>query len=290
MRHARHLKKQLEYARFVHLFVVLVVVLLIFLFTTIPHKRWILLTVLVLSAGIHPGLILKRSWHRIAGTFLALLLLIPLLYLMQLNYRLISVCFVLALVASTVTGLNLKRYDIKVFFTTIVVFLLIAETIDIHSPQGPFEMVTNRGICTLIGAAILLVGDYVLFNAWRYSHKLYAYHQVMLYYFLKKSARAIRNARTSHANRFIFIERLRSEVISNYLPITMSAENLTLDLKTSEQVRQQVAEFQDIIWQIRRTLFAMTFSELMLYSETASEAHWQRFNALMHKARGLILR
>src|SRR5690606_5719406 len=126
----------------------------LFLFTTIPERRWVLLTVLVISAGIEPGLIIQRSAHRIWGTFAALFILVPLLYLMQFNYRFVSVAFILAIIGLNVSSLNAKRYDITVFFITVAVFLLLAQTTDSNSPEGPFQMVVNRGSCTLIGIVI----------------------------------------------------------------------------------------------------------------------------------------
>jgi len=285
MLHTEQLKKKLELARFIHILSIIILVLVIFLFTTIPYKRWILLTVIVLSAGIQPGLILRRAWHRITGTFLALLCLLPLLYLMQLNYRFIPVIFIAALIAAGVTGLNPERYDIKVFFTTIVVFLLIAQTIDVNTPEGPFEMVINRGLCTLIGAAIILISDYVLFNAYQYSQKLYLYHQMMLYDFLKNCGMEIKNAREQKVNTYIFIDQLRNEMINHFLPITVSSKSLLLDINSSQNLKRQVMEFQNTIWEIRHIIFALTFSEIILYSKEASHAHWQQYTELMDKAR-----
>ena len=123
MQRTQNLKKKLEYARFIHLLVIYMVTLAIYLFTTIPHKRWILLTVLVISAGIEPGLILKRSKHRIMGTLLGLILLIPLLYTLQLNYRLVPVVFIIALIGMIVSSLKPSRYDISVFFITLSVII-----------------------------------------------------------------------------------------------------------------------------------------------------------------------
>ncbi|HFD2362500.1 TPA: FUSC family protein, partial [Legionella pneumophila] len=185
------LKKKLDYARFIHLVIMFMVAMLIFLFSTFPEKWWVLITVLSVSAGIEPGLIIRRAKHRIGGTLLALIILIPLLYLLQLNYRLISILFVLAIVGLSVATLNTRRYDISVFFITLVVFFLMAQTEEATSPRGPFEMVLNRGICTLLGVFIVLAGDYFLFQAYRYSHRLYFFHQVMVYDFLNDIVRKI---------------------------------------------------------------------------------------------------
>src|SRR5690348_14094960 len=100
------MRKRLDYARFTHLTGMFMIAMFIYLFSTIPHKFWVLLTVLVVSAGIEPGLIIRRAIHRINGTFAGLALMIPLLYLMQLNYRLIPIVFVLAIIGLAVTSLN----------------------------------------------------------------------------------------------------------------------------------------------------------------------------------------
>lgn len=113
---AAKLKKKLDYARFTQLAVMFMVAMWIYLFTTIPHKWWVLLTVIMISAGIEPGLIIRRSIHRIGGTFAALLILIPLIYLMQINYRFIPVVFIFGIIGLAVTALNTRRYDISVFF------------------------------------------------------------------------------------------------------------------------------------------------------------------------------
>ncbi|MGL5742723.1 MAG: FUSC family protein [Legionella sp.] len=87
----------------------------IYLFSTIPHNWWVLLTVIVISAGIEPWLIVRRAIHRIGGTFAALIILIPLIYLMQLNYRFIPVVFIAAITGLAVSSINTNRYDISVF-------------------------------------------------------------------------------------------------------------------------------------------------------------------------------
>jgi hypothetical protein len=283
------LKKRLQYARFIHLLIIYILALAIFLFTNLPHKRWILLTVLVISGGIEPGLILKRSRHRVIGTLLALTLMIPLLYLLQLNYRLIPVVFIIALIGMMVSSLNPDRYDISVFFITIVVFFLIAQTSDVHTGTGPFEMVINRAICTMIGIGIVLASDYFLFQTYQYSQKLYLYHQLMILDFLKAISRQIIQIRDEGGNRFLFIERLRNEFIDHYSLINISSENLKLDLKASPRIKKQVDSFQQTIWQLRRLVFALSFSELIQPSPQASANHWQKYEALMIKAKNSLI-
>ncbi|HHF7372961.1 FUSC family protein [Legionella bozemanae] len=282
---ATQLKKKLDYARFTHLAIMFMVAMLIYLFTTIPHKWWILLTVIVISAGIEPGLIVRRAIHRIGGTFAALLILIPLIYLLQLNYRLVPVVFIIGIIGLSVTALNTRRYDISVFFITIVVFLLLAQTTDVNSPAGPFEMVLNRGICTLLGIFIVLVGDYFLFQAYRYSQKLYLFHQMMVYNFFNKIVKEIIKCRTEKINTFIFVEKLRSQVIKNCAPIEISSENLKLEVKINSETKERVDIFQETIRDIRRLIFALCVSEFVLHSTTTTEKHLLQFKILMNKAR-----
>lgn len=279
------LKKKLDYARFTHLAVMFMVAMLIYLFTTIPHKLWVLLTVIVISAGIEPGLILRRAVHRIGGTFAALLILIPLIYFMQLNYRLIPVVFIIAIIGLAVSSINTNRYDISVFFITLVVFFLLAQTIDANSPEGPFIMVINRGLCTLIGIFIVLVGDYFLFQTYHYSQKLYLFHQMMVYNFFNETVKEITKCRTTKVNSFIFVKNLRGQVIQYCAPIAISSQNLKLEVKISAQAKKRVDVFQETIWDLRRLVFALCVSEFVLHSPTTTDKHLQRFKILMYKAK-----
>lgn len=285
MLQAAELKRKLDYARFTHLVIMFMVAMFIYLFTTFPEKWWVLLTVLVISAGIEPGLIIKRAIHRIGGTFLALVILVPLIYFMQLNYRLIPVVLIISLIGMSVASLNVKRYDITVFFITLVVFFLMAQTSNPESPHGPFVMVLNRGICTLLGILIVLIGDYFLFQAFRYSQRLYLFHQIMTYEFLNDIVQQITTCNTEKINTFLFVEKLRGQVIKHYIPISISSENLKLDFKTSQYTKKRIDIFQETIWEIRRLIFALCISEFVLHSSTTTEKHLQRFKLLMNKAR-----
>ncbi|WP_133128502.1 FUSC family protein [Legionella nagasakiensis] len=290
MQHALALKKRLEYARFSHLLILFVMAIIMYAFSTLPHKWWIFLTILVISSGVEPGLIIRRSIHRIGGTLLALLFLIPLLYLLQLNYRLIPVFFILAVIGMVVASLNPGRYDICVFFITLVVFLLVAQTVEVVTPEGPVEMVLNRGICTVIGIMIVIAGDYFLFHAYRYSQRLYLFHQLQVYGFLRDIVPRIEQAHVQAINGFQFVEKLRNEMTEHFAPIAISSENLKLDLKVSAAMKQQVEAFQETIWEIRRLVFALCFSEVILPSPIAASEHLHRYHQLMAKAHDALIR
>lgn len=279
------MRRRLDYARFTHLAGMFMIAMFIYLFSTVPHKFWVLLTVLVVSAGIEPGLIARRAVHRIGGTFIALAILLPLIYLMQLNYRFISVVFILALIGLSISTLNPRRYDISVLFTTIMIFLLLAQTSESSSPEGPFDMVVNRAICTLIGIAIILVGDYFLFQGYHYSQKLYLFHQRLVYNFFRDSIQEVINTKREEINTFIFVEKLRADVIKNCSPIAISSENLLLEKKLSTRTKKQIDEFQDALWDMRRLIFALTISKFVLHTDATTEKHLQRFQELLQKAK-----
>ncbi|KTD76574.1 FUSC family protein [Legionella waltersii] len=290
MQQTSTLRKKLDYARFIHLLIMFMVAMLIFLFSTFPERLWVLITVLSVSAGAEPGLILIRAIHRAGGTILALILLIPLLYLLQLNYRLIPILFIFSLIGLSVSTLNNKRYDISVFFITLFVFFLLAQTNSATSVNGPFEMVLNRSICTVIGIFIVLVGDFFLFNAYRYSHRLYLFHQMMVYNFLNECVQNIMRADAKKLNTFLFVEKLRSQAIEHFLPISTSSENLKLDYKTTLKTKQKVDDFQQTTWEIRRLVFALCISKFVLHSPKTTKQHLLRFNLLMKKARNDFIR
>ena len=171
------------------------------------------------------------------------------------------------------------------FFITVIVFLLLAQTTDLNSPEGPFEMVLNRGLCTLIGISIVFIGDYFLFQAYHYSQKLYLLHQMMVYNFFNDVVKQIINCHTEKINTFIFVEKLRGQVIKNCAPIAISSQNLKLEVKISPQAKERVDIFQETIWDIRRVIFALCISEFVLKSSTATQKHLQRFERLMVKAK-----
>jgi hypothetical protein len=279
------LKRKLDYVRFVHLAIMYMIAMLIYLFSTLPEKWWVLLTVLVISAGIEPGLIVRRSIFRIAGTGAALTILIPLIYFVQLNYRLISIILIIAVIGLSVSALNTRRYDISVFFITLIVFLLLAQTIDLNSPQGPFTLLVDRGICTLIGICIVLIGDYFFFQTYRYSQKLYLFHQLQVYHFFRKALKQITQCNKEKINTFIFVEQLREQVLEYFAPIAISSENLKLERRISPQAKERIDIFQETIWELRRLIFALCVSEFVLHSSEATKKHIERFSLLMNRAK-----
>ncbi|KTD20346.1 integral membrane protein, YccS/YhfK family [Legionella londiniensis] len=266
-----------------------IMALCVFLFSTIPHKRWVFLSVMVICAGIQPGLIVKRSIRRIKGTMLALVLMMPVLYLVQINYRLIPVLLIGSAILMVVSGMNSNRYDIKVFFTTFFVFLLTALTVEEITAEGPVEMVLNRAICTLIGVAIILSADYFLFDSYRYGRKLYFFHQLLTYRFLKKKAQELREEKNLPVNRYTYISRLRDETNERFSALAKAAESLVSDLSADLALKKEVAQFQGTLSELRRLLFATCFARLILNSPENLTRNLVDFDALMSKAQSQML-
>ncbi|KTD20070.1 Uncharacterised protein [Legionella lansingensis] len=283
------LRTQLGYARFTHLVLIYTMGIITYVVSNMPHKWWVLLTVLVISSSIEPGLIVQRARHRIKGTLLALILMIPLLYLLQLNYRLIPVLFIGSAVGMLVTTLNLRRYDICVFFITLFAFLLTATTFTSTVPESPIEMVVNRGICTLIGILIVFIGDYLLFNSFHYSQKLYLLHQIIVYKVIKNNAEHLLSLSSESPTPIIFMEKLRNQFNDSFTLITSSSENLQSELKAGSELGEKIIHFQNTIWELRRILFAMSFSALLLKSQPITHEHFMKYQQLMKKARRLFI-
>ncbi|WED44087.1 FUSC family protein [Legionella cardiaca] len=285
-----YLRKQLGYARFIHLILIYTLGLLSYVLLTVPHKWWILLTVLVISSGLEPGLMVDRALQRIKGTLLALTLMIPLLYLLQVNYRLIPVIFIGSAVGMVVASLNFRRYDICVFFITLFALLLTGTTFTDLILESPIEMVTNRGICTFIGIAIVLIGDYFLFDAFHYSQKLYLLHQIIVYNLIRNAAQELQTSSMKVSTPYIYMEQLRAQFNHGFTLIADSGKSLRSELQTSPDLKQKITEFQDIIWELRRILFAMSFSALILKSQEVTNEHFKNYQKLISQARKAFIK
>lgn len=291
MRYSRkNLKYTLEYARYTHIAIMYLIALIIFLFSHLPHKWWVFLTVLVVSAAIEPGLILKRAKHRIYGTFLALIILLPLLYFLQLNYRLVSTLMVLSFIAMSTSSMNPERYDISVFFITLIIFLITAQTATPDTLEGPLQLVLNRGICTLIGIMIILIGDHFLFNSYQYDLKSYLFNQLTVYDCLKKTVNELRETPIDAIGTYAFMKRLYTQFNEIYSLIAISANSLSLDFNTSSSIRQQIEAFQHTIWELRLEIFSLTSALMILKTEKEVQKHLLRYEELMKVAKQQFLK
>lgn len=278
-----NLKKKLDYARFGQISFVFTIGMAMYLFTTIPHNWWIFLTVMMMSAAIEPGLIIKKSINRGKGTLIGILLFLPLIYLLQLNYRFIPLVFILLGVGISIP--NAKRYDISVIFMTMMVFTMNAYNFTVPTQEGPFETTLNRGICTVIGIIICIAGDHFLFRRFDYSRKVYFLLQHELCNTLEKKIDMIRSAHEQKLNRYLIVENLRESFNQIYSNIATSGESIRLSLTTNAEIKQKINDFSIIIWQLRKVGFGLYYSECILQDDKASQEHLERFKHLLDKAR-----
>jgi hypothetical protein len=278
-----NLKKKLDYARFGQISFVFTIGMAMYLFTTIPHNWWIFLTVMMMSAAIEPGLIIKKSINRGKGTLIGILLFLPLIYLLQLNYRFIPLVFILLGVGISIP--NAKRYDISVIFMTMMEFTMNAYNFTVPTQEGPFETTLNRGICTVIGIIICIAGDHFLFRRFDYSRKVYFLLQHELCNTLEKKIDMIRSAHEQKLNRYLIVENLRESFNQIYSNIATSGESIRLSLTTNAETKQKINDFSIIIWQLRKVGFGLYYSECILQDDKASQEHLERFKHLLDKAR-----
>ena len=277
------LKQKLSYARFGQISLVFVVGLGLYLFTTIPHNWWIFLTVMMMSAAMEPGLIVKKSINRGKGTLIGIILFLPLIYLMHLNYRVIPLVFILLGLGISLP--NARRYDISVVFMTIMVFTLTAYTFTTPLLEGPFEMMLNRGVCTVIGIIICLSGDYFLFGRFNYSRKVYFLLQHEVCRMLESKLNKICSAGETGLNPLLLVEDLRDSFNQSYSSIATSAESIRSSLTNSKSTKTKVVAFELILWQLRKVVFGVYYAECVLKDPASSAEHQQRFRLLMTQAR-----
>jgi hypothetical protein len=238
---------------------------------------------MMMSAAIEPGLIIKKSINRGKGTLIGILLFLPLIYLLQLNYRFIPLVFILLGVGISIP--NAKRYDISVIFMTMMVFTMNAYNFTVPTQEGPFETTLNRGICTVIGIIICIAGDHFLFRRFDYSRKVYFLLQHELCNTLEKKIDMIRSAHEQKLNRYLIVENLRESFNQIYSNIATSGESIRLSLTTNAETKQKINEFSIIIWQLRKVGFGLYYSECILQDDKASQEHLERFKYLLDKAR-----
>lgn len=285
MRHALILKKKLEYARFLHLLFMYLAAMLIFLWANLPHGWWVLAMTLGISSSIEPGLMVGHSINRSKGSFIALLLLPSVLYFLQVNYRFVPVVFILSVVGFNVCSLNPKRFDLAVFLNTFAMILLLAQTTYFTSQEGPIEAVINRSLSTVIAVMIVIAGDYFLFKSYGYSQKLYLFHQCLVYDLVRNVVCKVETASEDGSNTFIVLNQMRWKANEVFSLIAESAANLKTDLKVSPAMKTRVDQFQSIVWELRRVVFAFCFSELILRTPIVSEAHLKHYRRLLKDLR-----
>ncbi len=240
-------------ARFIQLICIYIAALLLFLFTTIPHARWIDSTVILLLASNNPGLLYQKSFERGLGTLYGVVLFVPFIYLMHINYKLIPLALILFALLNNVT--TAKRHDIMVMFTTLALFTLSSFNDIENIVEGPIETMIKRFVCTLIGIFLCLIGDYLFFRRYDYTRKLYRFHQLEVYRTLVKHMNMVTRHDVKNSNRFILIDKLRSNLNQIFVNITTSGDGLFYGYDTQEATKDNIKNFKESMWQMRKLIF-----------------------------------
>ncbi len=259
-----------------------------YLFTTIPHSWWIFVTVLMMTAAIEPGLVIQRSVHRGKGTLAGIIIFIPLIYLLQFNYRLIPLVFIMA--ACLISVPSAKRYDISVIFTTMMVFILTAYTFNQPLLEGPIEQALNRAVCTILGIVICIGGDYFIFAKFKYPRKAYYVLQHELCNLLQEKLELILAYEKSKMNAYILVENLRDSLNNKFSEICTSGDSLVYDLKTDNHTREQVKIFDKLMWELRREIYAIYFCHCKLGNQRDLAIRVNRFNEMLNQARANLIK
>lgn len=287
------LKATLDHARFVRLLTSYLIGLIIFLFTTIPHKWWVWVTIMVVSGAFESGLIIRKSFLRIRGSLSALLLIIPLLYIMQLNYRMIPIAFILSGIGLAVSSMNPRRYDIFVFFTTLFVFFILSQTALPDTDKSPIDMVLNRAICTAIGIFIVFACDYFLFDPSSTSQKKYLLQQIEICALFDEKVHFICQRQLSVSTAHLCLRSIHHELNRSYEALLTSANDLheILELSPPEvgaPLKQEMEAFLALILELRELVFGLIFSKFIQKSEEITTRYLNRYNELIHTARSLF--
>lgn len=278
-----NLKKRIEYARFVQLSLVFSIGLAMYLFTTIPHNLWIFIAVMLMMSMIEPGLILRHSINNGKGTIIGIVLFMPIIYFLQLNYRLIPIVFVIFGIATMIP--TMRRYDLRVVFTTMMIFTSNAYNYTVPGSEGPIEIAINRLVCTIIGVIICICGDYFLFRKFDYSRKVYAFLQYDICNVLNQKVKMINEPDEIRLNNLLLIENIRDSFNSIYAGVSNSGDSLLHSFTTSKETKGKVQEFNLKIWQLRKVVFAIYYARCHLKDNAMVEMHLKRFHILMNEAK-----
>lgn len=281
------LRTNLSFIRFLQLLTVLGLGLAGFLFTTIAHSWWIFVTVLVISAAFEPGLLVQKSINRGKGTIAAFIFFIPLIYLLHFNYRLIPLTLILISCAMWLP--TAKRYDLTVIFITLQVFLTTAYSFTSPIIEGPFEVVLNRGICTIIGILICLCSDYILFAKFNYSKKVYFLLQHELCTMLMQKLEKILHAQQTKSNKYLLVDDLRHSLNHKFLEISSCHESLLHDFRTDFSSKIKILEFQKLLFKLRKELFAIYYCACVLKDHNQIAMHLEHFEGYLVQAKNNYL-
>ena len=184
---------------------------------------------------------------------------------------------------------NQRRYDLTVIFMTMMVFMLNAYNYTPILVETPFETCVNRAICTIIGIVVCIGGDYFLFRRFYYSRKLYFLLQRELCLTLEQKVERMFSSAELGLNAYLVVEDLRNTLNGRFSEITNSATSLKYDLRSNQLIKYKVDQFDKIMWELRRQIYAIYYCRFVRKDHIAAKNNYTNFQMLITKARNSFI-
>lgn len=243
-----------------------------YLFTKFPHNIWILFAVLAIS-GFDTGLQGTRALKRIKGSIAGLILVLPLFYFCQLNYRLIPLGFILS--ACFMWLPNSKNYHVTIVFFIFLLFFLTAYSFTAPTLEGPTEFVVNRLVCEVTAILICLGADYVVFSKFNYSRKVYFLLQFEACKMFEEKCEKI-----------VLSHKLNKEMDNLFIDIENSKESLLKDLRTDQETKERLIQFANILPRLRNEIYSIYYRvHILKESQPEIQIHILEFKKILEQAK-----
>jgi uncharacterized membrane protein YgaE (UPF0421/DUF939 family) len=231
--------------------------------------------VLVISAAYEPGLVIKKSLQRGVGTIISLLLASLILQVMQFNFRFTPLVLVI-IVAITYAFYGRIHHAQS---ACIAMFVFISSAF-LPNENSVFQEAVDRIICTIIGLAICLSMDYLLFSKFKYSKKNYALLQRDVCNVMQKMV----NQAVKHKGERISdvkMQIIRENFSSSFAKITNSSESIDRDHSYSSEVKLKIKNFENYIWKLRSEVSAINYCAMFSKDYLAMDKHLSLFTENM---------
>ncbi|MFT6834640.1 MAG: hypothetical protein ACJA0H_000672 [Francisellaceae bacterium] len=275
----QRLKLNLELARVIQLTCMFAVGFSIFIFSYLPHKWWVILTVLIISAAYEPGLLVKKSWQRGRGTLVGLVVAWIILSLLDLNFRFIPL--ILIIIASITYAIPARIYGVQTACVTVFIFISYSL---LPTESSVFQNMVDRAICTSLGIIICMAGDYLLFAKYKYSKRNYSIMQREICLIMHRSVTktiSLKGLPVSNAR----MQRLREEFSLTFGKIAASSEGIQYDFDATKITKDKIKKFDDYIWEMRTQVSSINYCALLSKDYKMLDKHVAKFYGLLELAK-----
>jgi len=275
----QRLKLNLELARIFQLTGMFVIGFSIFLFSHLPHKWWVILTVLIISAAYEPGLLVKKSWQRGRGTLVGLVLAWVILSFLDLNFRFIPL--ILIFIASITYAIPVRIYGAQTAFVTIFIFISYSF---LPTESSVFQDVVDRAISTGLGIIICMAGDYLLFTKFKYSQRNYSIMQREICLLMHRTVTKTLSLKGKPVSN-TRMQRIREEFSLTFGKISASSEGIQYDVDCSKITKDKIKKFDEYIWEMRTQVSAINYCALLSKDYQMLDKHVAKFYAFLEIAK-----